>query len=139
MRLGNFQIIHIYVAKCLEKRCREIIESKLNDTQCGFCPNRSTTDHISLSSKISRNLGSMLKTSSHALSTSRKHTTGFLVTNFVECCVSTVLTMTAACYWPSSYCIPAQTFVSVSGELNYDRSPLVLDSDRGVCCHRYFS
>jgi len=57
MRLGNFQIINIYVAKRLEKRCREIIESKLNDTQCGFCPDRSTTDHISLSSKISRNLG----------------------------------------------------------------------------------
>jgi len=53
----------------------------------------------------------MLKTSSHALSTSRKHTTGFLVKSFGERCVSTVLT--AACYWPSSHCIPAQTCVRV--------------------------
>jgi len=36
-------------------------------------------------------------------------------------------------------CIPAQKFVSVSGELNHDRSLLVLDSDKGVCCHRFFS
>jgi len=43
------------------------------------------------------------------LSTSRKHTTGILVKSFGECCVSTVLT--AACYWPSSHCIPAQTCV----------------------------
>jgi len=78
MRFGNFQRINIYVAKCLEKRCREVIESKLNDIQCVFRPGRCTTDHISLSSKILRNLGSMLKMSSRALSTSRKHTTGFL-------------------------------------------------------------
>ena len=48
--------------------------------------------------------------------------------------MSTVLT--AACYWPSSHYIPAQKFVSVSGELNHDLSPLVLDSDKDVCCHR---
>ena len=58
------------------------MESKLNDTQCGFRPCRSTTDHISLSSKILRNLESMLKTSSDALATSRKHSTGFLVKSF---------------------------------------------------------
>jgi len=63
--------------------------------------------------------------------------TGFLVKSFGECCVSTVLT--AACYWPSSHCIPGQTFVSVSGELNHDRSPLGLDSDKGVYCHRSYS
>jgi len=51
-----------------------------------------------------RNPGSMLKTSRHALSTSRKHTTGFLVKRFGECWVSRVLT--AACYWPSSHSIP---------------------------------
>jgi len=27
----------------------------------------------------------------------------------------------------------------MSGELNHDRSSLVLDSDKGVCCHRSFS
>jgi len=54
MRFGNFQIINLYVAKCLQTRCCEIIEPKLNDTQCVFYSGRSTTDHISLSSKCLR-------------------------------------------------------------------------------------
>ena len=33
-------------AKCLEKKSREIVESKLEDSQCGFRPGRSTTDQI---------------------------------------------------------------------------------------------
>jgi len=98
----------------------------------------------SLSSKSLKHLGSVPKTSSRGLSTSRKHTTGFLVKSFGECYVSTVLT--AACYWQSSHCIPAQKFVSVSGKLNHDRLPFVLDSDK-VCAvaapfpslHQWFS
>ena len=50
-------IINIYVAKCLGKRRHEIIESNLNDTQCGFRPGRSNTDNVSLSSKIWEILG----------------------------------------------------------------------------------
>jgi len=79
----------------------------------------------------------MLKTSSHVLSTSRKHTTGYLAKSFEEFSVSVV--STATCYWPSNHCIPAQKFVSVSGELNHDRSQLVLNSDKVVCCHHYIS
>ena len=33
-------------AKCFERKCREIVESKLEDGQCGFWPGRSTTDQI---------------------------------------------------------------------------------------------
>ena len=33
-------------AKYLERKCREIVESKLEDCQCGFRPGRSTTDQI---------------------------------------------------------------------------------------------
>ena len=88
-------------AKCLEKRCREIIEPKLGDTQCGFRPGRSTTDQISLSSKFSRNLGTMPQASTHILSTSRKHTAVFLVESFGKCCGNMVLT--AAFYWPLSH------------------------------------
>jgi len=61
MLFGNFQMINICVAKCLEKRRRKIIESNLNDTQCAFRLGHSHADHISLSSKILRNLGSVLK------------------------------------------------------------------------------
>jgi len=45
----------------------------------------------------------------------------------------------AACYEPPSHYISAQTFASVSGESNHDRSPLLLDSDKDVCCHHSFS
>ena len=33
-------------AKCLEKKCHEIVEPKLTDAQCGFCPGGSTMDQI---------------------------------------------------------------------------------------------
>ena len=46
IQFGNFQIVNICVAKCLEKRCRGIIESKLNDTQPGFRPGRSISDQM---------------------------------------------------------------------------------------------
>ena len=46
MLFGSYQIINIYVYKCLEKRCREIIESKLEDTQCGLRPGSSSKDQI---------------------------------------------------------------------------------------------
>jgi len=64
------------------------------------------------------------------LRTSRKHATRFLVTSFGECYESTVL-MTA-CYWPPCHCIPTQTFVSVSVELNRNGSQWVMDSNNGV-------
>jgi len=60
---------------------------------------------FSLSRKFSRNLGSMPKTPTHVL-----------------------LTLGL---W--SHCIPAQNFVSV--KLNHNRSPLILDFDKDVCCH----
>ena len=34
-------------AECLERKCQEIVESKLEDGQCGFCPSRSTTGQSS--------------------------------------------------------------------------------------------
>jgi len=78
-------------AKCIEKRSREIIETKLVNVQCGFRPGRSITDHSSHSGKYSRNPGSMPKTSTHVLSTSRKHKTGSFWKSFVECFGSTIL------------------------------------------------
>ena len=33
-------------AKCLEKRCREIVEPQLQDAQCGYCPGRSIMDQV---------------------------------------------------------------------------------------------
>jgi len=55
---------------------------------------------------------------------------GLLVKSFVECCGTTVLT--AACYWPSSNCIPSQKIVTLSTGLYHNRSALVLLSDNGV-------
>ena len=46
-------------AKCLERKCRNIVKSKLEDGQCGFRPGRSTRTKSWLWSKSSRNLQSM--------------------------------------------------------------------------------
>jgi len=54
---------------------------------------------------------------------------GFLVKSFEGCCGSMVLT--GASCWPPGNCIPAQKIVSVSTELNHNRSALALDSDNG--------
>jgi len=105
-------------AKCLEERCREKFESKLDDIH--FRSGRSTTDQIYTLQQIFEK-SCMPKTSTHVLSASRKHTTGFLVKSFGECCWSTVLTV--ASYWPSSHCIPAQKSVAASVELNHNRAP----------------
>ena len=116
------------MAKCFEETCRKIIQPKLVDIQCGFRPGRSTTD------QILKKPWQHVKDVCTCFIDLRKQTTGFLVKIFGECCRSTVLT--AACYWPSSHCIRTQMFVSVKIELNHNRSPLVLDSDKGVCCHQ---
>jgi len=86
-----------------------------------------------LSSKLSRNPGSIPKTYTYVLSTSGKYVVVFLVKSFGVCCGSTVLT--GAYCWPSSHRIPVQKIVSMSTKFNHNRSALVLDSDNGVCCH----
>ena len=45
--------------KCLEQKCREIVESKLEDGQCGFRPGRNTTDQIFTLRKSLKISGSM--------------------------------------------------------------------------------
>jgi len=86
-----------------------------------------------LSSKLSRNPGSIPKTYTYVLSTSGKYVVVFLVKSFGVYCESTVLT--GASCWPSSHRIPVQKIVSMSTKFNHNRSALVLDSDNGVCCH----
>ena len=39
------RVCQVYV-KCLDKKCREIVEPKLTDAQCGFRPGRSTMEQI---------------------------------------------------------------------------------------------
>jgi len=76
----------------------------------------------------------MPKTFTHIVSTSRKHTTGFLVKSVGECCVCTDTVLTTACYWPSNHCLPAQMFVSLSVELNHRRSYFIVDAALRQCC-----
>ena len=130
---GTFQIINFCVVKCLEKRCREIIEPKLNDTQSGFRLGRSTVDQIFTLQKTFEKSLKYAKNVYTCFVDLQKAYVRVPCEKLWECCGSTVLT--AACYCAASRCIPAQKFVSVSGELNLDGSPLVLDSDKGACCH----
>ena len=83
-------------AKCLERKCREIVESKLEDRQCGFRPGRSTTDQIFTLKQIFENLGIMAKISLHALSILKKHMTEFFGINFGRFCRSMALMV--SCY-----------------------------------------
>ena len=73
-----------------------------------------------LSSKFSRNPGSMPKTYTHVLSASGKYMAGFLVKSFGGCRGSTVLTVaslsTGASCWPLSSRITALKIVSMSAE-----------------------
>jgi len=86
-----------------------------------------------LTSKFSTNPGSMPKTSTHVLPPWGKYMAGFLMKSFWGRCGSTVLMGASCC--PSSNYIPVQKIVSLSTELNHNRSALVLYSDNGVCCH----
>jgi len=139
MLFGKFQMFNIYVAKCPEKRCREINEPHMNDTQCCFHPAHNTTDKHFTLQRFFQKSWDMPKMLTHVLSTSRKHTIGFLVKIFGECCGSRLYGVDGILLLLSSHCIPAPTFVSMSGVINHDRSPLVLDSDKGVCCHHFSS
>ena len=85
-----------------------------------------------LSSKFSRNPGSMPKTYRlHMFCRPRESIWLGSSWKALGGCGSTVLT--GASKWPSSHCIPAEKIVSVSTKLNHSRSALVLDCDDGVC------
>jgi len=58
------------------------IEPKLDHTQCGLVLAVVLQTTLSLSSKFLRNFGIMLQGSTHVLSTSRKHTTGYFGKSF---------------------------------------------------------
>jgi len=110
---------HLFAKLPRKSACQDgkIIEPKLDDTQCGFCRGRSTTEQISTLQQIfekSWEHANDLYTT-HVLSTSGKHTTGLLVKSFGGCCGSTVF-MGASC-WQSSNCISAQKIVFVLTEL----------------------
>jgi len=137
MHFGNFQIINIYVVTCLEKRCHKIIEPKLNDTRCVFFHGSTTTDQISLSSKFLRNLGSMPKTSAHALPALRKHNDCVPCEKLWEVLreynvESHLLLAFKSLHSSSEVCIHV-------GKIKSQHSPLVLESDKGVSCHHSFS
>jgi len=63
-------------AKCLEIRCCKTIETKLEETQGGFRPGRSTTDQIFSLQQIFDRSWEYTKDIYTCLSTDRKHTTG---------------------------------------------------------------
>jgi len=87
---------------------------------------------IPLSNKFSRNLGNMPKTYTHALSTSEKYMTGFLVKSFGECCRSSLW-----CWRPAVTARQITVFLLTIGVGGVELQPftVVLDSDKGAYCH----
>ena len=136
---GDVSLSLKYLEKCtpsfLIKRCREIVKPNLDNVQCSFRPGRSTTDQNLTLQQIFEEYGSKAyaKAVYTCLTTSRNHTTRFLVETFAGSSRWTVLM--AAFYWQSSHCVHAYTCVSISVELPHNRSLWVLDSNQAVCCH----
>jgi len=97
-------------AKCLEKRCHEIIEPKLQDTQNGFRPGRTVKNTFCLSSKF-------FEKSSRLQENARPRSSW-----------KTLESVAGVWCWrlPSSHCIPAKTFVFVSAEFNHKRLPCLV-------------
>jgi len=92
--------------------------------------------YLSLSSKFSRNLGNMQKTSTHILFTSRKHTTGFLVKSFGRCCGSTVLAVKSLYSW-SEVCV--RLIGAAKGRPKCSWPPKFLENIVILCFERRFS
>jgi len=85
------------------------------------------------SDKLTRNSGSKPKTCTHVLSNKGKYMAGFLVKSFGRFFFSTVVK--DPFFWPSSSCILVQKIVSLSMEVNHNRSTLVFVCGNGVYCH----
>ena len=77
--------------KCLEKGYDDIIEPKLEATQCGFRPGRSTTDQSSLSSNFSEKSYEYVKDVCICFVGLGKLTNEFFVKSFEKCCGSSVM------------------------------------------------
>ena len=95
-------------AKCLERKCREIVESKLEDGHDGFRSGRSTTDQIFTLKQI---FDKSLENGKdfHALLILKKHMTEFLGINFGRFCRSMALMVN--CYALLSHSTADQRFV----------------------------
>ena len=78
-------------AKCLEKKCREIVEPKLTDAQCGFCPGRSTVDQIFALQQIFEKSWEYAKEVDACFVILKMHMIVFLETSFGRCCYSMAL------------------------------------------------
>jgi len=95
-------------AKCLVKICREIMEPKLDDTQCGLSPGYSTTNEIFTLQPIFEKSWEYARDVCACFVDLEKANDRVPREKLWECCGRTVLT--AACHWRSSHCIPTQAF-----------------------------
>ena len=96
-------------AKCLERKCREIVESKLEDGQCGFRPGRSTTDQIFTLKQIFEKSWEYGKNLFACFVILKKHMTKFLGINFGRFCRSKALMVN--CYALLSHSTADRRFV----------------------------
>ena len=95
--------------KCL-KKCRKIVESKLETASAVFVRVAEPRTRSSLWSKSSRNLGSMTKISLHVLSILKKHMTEFLGVKFGRFYGNMAFLM-VSCYVPLRHFIGNRRFV----------------------------
>ena len=88
-----------WYAECLKTKCREIVESKVEDGQCGFCPRHRTTDQIFTLRQIFEKFWEYATDVFACFVDLEKNMTGFREINSKECCRSMALT---GIYWWAS-------------------------------------
>ena len=96
-------------AKCLERKCREIMESKLEDDQCGFRPDRSTTGQIFTLKQIFEKAWEYGKDLFASFVDLEKHMTELLGINLCKFCGSMALMV--SCYALLSHSTADRRFV----------------------------
>ena len=125
------------ICQMLERKCQEIVKSKLEDGQFSFRPSCSTTDQFFTLKQIFEKLWEYAKISLHALSILKKHMTEFLGINFGRFCSSIALVIN--CCAPLSHSTADRRFVFRQMASNQSRSMWALDSGKGAFCHLSFS
>jgi len=109
------------MSSAVKKRCLEIIEPKVDDTQCGFRPGQ----NFSHPKVFEKSLEYRAKTSRQELCWPRA--------SIRPDSLWKALWSVAGL---SSLCITARTFVSLLADLNRNCSQWVLDSSKSVCYHQ---
>ena len=124
-------------AKCLERKCLEIVESKLKDGQCSFRPNRSTTEQIFTLKQIFEKSWEYGKDLFACFVDLEKAYDRVPRDKLWKVC--RIMALMVNCCAPLSHSTADRRFVFGYMASNQSRSMWALDSGKSAFCHLSFS